>query len=86
MVLRESPVVTLLNTELSWNRLPLFFVVQYTPELLDAWLIIVYLRCLGVNWLELGRSFFTDGRFLFAKVTALLTPVLYVINAGINRR
>jgi len=45
-----TKVITLLNSDLSMDQLPLFVAVQYIPEIIDGFLIIVYLSYLGVDW------------------------------------
>lgn len=85
IVLRDSSVVTLLSSELTWETLPSFLAVQCIPELLDAWLIVVYLRYLGVDWWALGRALVVDRRFAVAKVLCVFGSFLWVISAGIDR-
>ena len=57
IIFRTSQVITLLNSELTWDELPTFIAVQYMPEFVDGWLIIVYLSYLGVSWAAVARSF-----------------------------
>ena len=82
---RSSKVVTLLNAELSWEELPMFAAAHYLPNFFEGWLILIYLRYLGVDWVALARSIRVDFRFPLAKLTATIVPVLYVIRAAIHR-
>ena len=84
MILRDSEVITQLSNELTWSMLPLFLVVQFGPEVLDAWAVLAYLHYLGVDWLALGKSFFSNSRFLLAKPACILCVILYFFSAGIS--
>ena len=76
IILRKSSVVTLLRNDMPWSRLPLFLLVQFGPELVGAWFVIVYLRYLGVDWRDLIKSSFGKPHVLILKVVGLLTVVL----------
>ena len=71
MVFRGSKYVTALETELTWEELPLFLAVQYIPEVVDAWLALVYLSYLGVDWRALGESFRSNRQLLVCKAAVL---------------
>ena len=85
IIFRDSAVVTSLNNDLSWDEVPPFLAVQSVPELLDAWLIIVYLRYIGLDWPALARSLVAQRRFSLAKVLTVVASFLLVINMGIRR-
>ena len=74
IILRESTVVTLLSSALTWETLPSFLLVKSIPEVLDAWFIVVYLRYVGIDWWGFGRSLVcvvNHGRFKCTKLLSL---------------
>ena len=84
VILRDSSVVTLINTELTWDTLPFFFGVQSIPELLDAWFVVVYLRYLGIDFWAFWKSMVLDRRFLAAKVLSVLISFVWVVGMSID--
>ena len=65
--------------------MPTFLLVQYVPEVLDGWLIVVYLRWLGVDWWALGKAFFSSIKVTSGKIVAMAVGITYVLVAGIDR-
>lgn len=84
IILRDSTVVTLLRNEMSWSTLPVFLAVQFGPEVLDAWLIIVYSRYLGVDWPAVGKSFFGNPRTVMCKAACMINMILAFFFCGIG--
>ena len=85
MILRSSSVVTLLDSSLTWEDLPLFFTIQYIPELLDGWMIVVYLRYLGVDWSIFVNPLKSNPRAFLAKLGTLVTPILYIFVVAMGK-
>ena len=84
VILRGSSVVTLLDSDLTLEQLPLFAVVQFVPEIVDGWLIIVFLRYIGVDWRGLAFSVSVQRRHVVVKVLACLVPMLYIVMAAMG--
>ena len=50
MAFHDSDVLSKrLSSDLSWDMLPLFAAMTYGPELLDTFLVVIYLRRVGVD-------------------------------------
>ena len=79
-----GPLSKHLSSELSWDMLPKFATVAYGPEVLDAFLITIYLRRVGVDWLGLCKDMMKDRCFVFAKVICLFYVLLLLLLAGID--
>jgi len=82
-ILSDSSAVSSLSIEMTWDMLPAFLAAQYGPELLDAWLLVIYLRYLGVNWLDLGKAF-GNARVVVIKSLSLMFAIWSVTLAGID--
>ena len=85
IIFRRSSVVTLLETELRLEQLPIYITVQYIPELLDAWLIIVYLSHLGVGWSQLASNILENPRILAGKLSLLMQCLFMTLCVAIGR-
>ncbi len=84
VILRGSSVVTLLDSDLTLEQLPLFAVVQFVPEIVDGWLIIVFLRYIGVDWRGLAFSVSVQRRHVLTKFIACVGPMLCVLVAAMG--
>ncbi len=84
VILHSSSVATLLDSDLSLEQLPLFAAVQLLPEIVDGWLIVAFLRYVGVDWRGLAFSVSVQRRHAGVKVLACLVPMLYIVMAAMG--
>ncbi len=84
VILHSSSVETLLDSDLSLEQLPLFAAVQLLPEIVDGWLIVAFLRYVGVDWRGLASSVSVQRRHAGVKVLACLVPMLYIVMAAMG--
>ena len=84
MILHSSSVETLLDSDLSLEQLPLFAAVQLLPEIVDGWLIVAFLRYVGVDWRGLASSVSVQRRHVGVKVLTCLMPMLYIVMAAMG--
>jgi len=80
----SGPLSHRLSSEVSWSELSMFAIFTSGPELLDAFLIVVYLRHVGVDWLALCKTILSDGRLLLVKVLCMLGCLLTLMLIGID--
>ena len=83
-ILQRSTVFTLLASDLTLEQLPLFSAVQFLPEIVDGWLIIAFLRYVGVDWRELAASVSAHWRNMGGKIFACVGPLFLVLLAAIG--
>ena len=62
----------------------MFAATQYVPELLDGWLIIVYARSLGVDFLAVAKSIRSDYKLLATKVGSVCITFCALIAMAIK--
>ena len=87
IVFRDSDTFsTQLRSELSWDMLPLFVGVAYGPEFVEACLIAIYLRHVGVDCLGLCKEMLRNGRCLMLKLLLMVGSLFLLILAGIDSR
>ena len=84
VILHNSSVATLLDSDLSLEQLPLFAAVQLLPEIVDGWLIVAFLRYVGVDWRGLALSVSVQRRHAGVKVLSCLIPMLYIVMAAMG--
>jgi len=84
VIFRSSSAVTLLDSELSLDQLPIFLAVQFVPEIIDGYLIVVYLTYLGVDWLQLASDMCANSLLLSGKAAALVSSLLLAFLAAVG--
>lgn len=72
------------STELSWDMLPMFVATTHGPEVLEAVLIVIYLRHVGVDCFGLCKDMLTDRNSVLLKVGSMLGCLIGLILSGID--
>ena len=85
LILKDSDVLTEVESDLTFHVAFQVVVAQYVPDLLIGWGIVVYISRLGVDWSDLAAAYWQNKRLWVSRV-ACVPIVSGLFFLGIMRR
>lgn len=86
LAFQRSTVVTQLRSEITLKQFPIFVTIQCVPELIESWLVITYLRRIGVDFSALGLYILANPRVVLSKVSTFLAVLCFTLLCAVDRQ